>query len=133
MRIPSSFTDSDLRDAHAAAGVVASEKHRPYLGTSRLLPLLAARLRDDAAEALGMPAPPLPRRSPVTPRPLGELTSGELAALLGAVGTLVDRFTRCMDDPELPRLLASLRAELAAEQDDRDRIAAEMALKARAS
>jgi hypothetical protein len=133
MRIPSSFTDSDLRDAHAAADVVASEKFRPYLGTGRLLPLLVARLRDDAVEALGMPAPPLARRSPVTPKPLGELTSGELDALAEAAGTLLDRFARCMDDPELPRLLASLRAELAAEKDDRERIAAEMTLKARAS
>jgi hypothetical protein len=132
MRMPATFTDSDLRDAHAAAGVVASEVFRPYL-PGRLLPVLVGRFRDDAAEALGMELPPLPRRPPVRAARLGELASGELAALRGAVDALVERFTPCMDDPELARLLVTLREELVAERADRERIAGELAVKARAS
>ena len=132
MRIPAKFTDSDLRDAHEAADVVASETFRPYL-PGRLLPVLVARFRDDAAEALGLELPPLPRRPPVRAARLDELTSGEFAALRGAVDALVERFTACMDDPELPRLLVSLREDLVAERADRKRIAEETAVKARAS
>jgi hypothetical protein len=66
MRMPARFSDSGLRDARDAAGVVASGRFRACL-PGRLLPVLVARLRDDAAEALG------------------ELASSELAELPGAV------------------------------------------------
>jgi hypothetical protein len=132
MRIPASFTDSDLRDAHQAAGVLASEKFRPYL-PGRLLALLVAKFRDDAAEALGMKLPPLPKRPPTLPSTLGELTSSEFTALSGAVGTLVERFTACMDDPELPRLLRKLRDALLIEEAERKQLAAELVDKAKAS
>jgi hypothetical protein len=132
MRMPAKFTDSDLRDAHDAADVVASQMFRPYL-PGRLLPVLVARFRDDTAEALHMELPPLPRRPPVRAAKLDELTSGEFAALWGAVDALVERFIACMDDPELPRLLAGFREELAAERAERRRIAEELAAKARAS
>ncbi len=132
MRIPAKFTDSDLRDAHAAADVVASEMFRPYL-PGRLLPVLVARFRDDTAEALHMELPPLPRRPPVRFAKLDELTSSEFVTLWGAVDALIERFTVCMDDPELPRLLVSFREELMAERTERERIAEEFAPKVRAS
>jgi hypothetical protein len=132
MRIPAEFTDSDLRDAHDAADVVASEMFRPYL-PGRLLPVLVARFRDATAEALGMELPPLARRPPVRAAKLEELTSSEFAAFWAAVGALAGRFAPCMDDPELPRLLAGLREELAAERAERERIAEELAVKGRAS
>jgi hypothetical protein len=133
MCMPGKFTDSDLREAHAAAGVVASERFRPYL-PGRLLPVLVARYRDDLAEALGVELPPLLlRRPPVRAARLDELTSGEFGAFWGAVDVLVGRFTACMDDPELPRLLVGLREDLVAERAERTRIADELAVKARAS
>jgi hypothetical protein len=55
------FTDSDLRAAHDAAEVLASERFRPYL-PGPLLPMLVMRFRDDVAEVLGPELPPLPRR-----------------------------------------------------------------------
>ena len=132
MRKHAKFTDSDLRDAHAAADVAASETFRPYL-PGRLLPVLVARFRDDTAEALGMELPSLPKRPPVRAAKLSELTSTEFGVLWGAVDALVKRFTALMDDPELPRLLASLREELVSEKADRARIADEFAVKARVS
>ncbi|MCW2930959.1 MAG: hypothetical protein JWM19_1921 [Actinomycetia bacterium] len=132
MRIPAKFTDSDLREAHEAADVVASEKFRPYL-PGRLLPVLVARFRDDAAEALGMQLPPLPQRPPTRAAKLSELTSSEFGTFWEAVDALVERFAPCMDDPELPRLLVSLREELVAERAERERIADELAVKAKAS
>jgi hypothetical protein len=133
MRIPASFKESDIRDAHDAADVVASDQFRPYL-TGRLLPMLVARFRDDAAEALRLePRPALPRRGEVRAASLDELTSTELVTLWGAVDALVERFTRCMDDPELPGLLASLREQLAAERAERKEIAESFAPGARAS
>ena len=132
MRAPAEMTSDSLRDAHAAADVLASEKFRPYL-PGRLLPVLVARFRDDAAEALGMELPPLPQRPPVRAAKLSELTSTEFATFWGAVDALVERFTPGMDDPELPRLLAALREELAAERAERARIADEFREKARTS
>jgi hypothetical protein len=126
------MTPDDLREAHAAADVVASEQFRPYL-PGRLLPVLVARFRDDMAEELGMQLPPLPQRPPVRPARLDELTSSELEALSGAVDALVTRFTACMDDPELIRQLMSFREALAYEATERARIADEFAARARAS
>jgi hypothetical protein len=132
MRIPATFTDSDLMDAYAAADVVASEAFRPYL-PGRLLPLLVARFRDDVAEALGMELPPLRSRPSARVAKPDELASSELAALWGAVEALARRFAPCMDDPELPRLLTSLLEDLMAEKAERARISGDHALKVRAS
>jgi hypothetical protein len=132
MRTLTEVRPDDLREAHEAAGVVASERYRPYL-PGRLLPVLVARFRDDVAEALGMELPPLPQRAPVRAAKLGELTSAEFDTLSGAVDALVTRFTVCMDDPALPQMLASFREELAAEKAERTSIANEIAVKARAS
>jgi hypothetical protein len=131
MRIPAGLTDYDLRQAHEAASVVASDKFRPYL-PGRLLPVLAARFRDDAAKALEM-ALPLPRHPPARAAKLGELTSSEFGILWDAVDALAGRFAPCTDDPQLPRLLAGFREELVAERAERARIAEELAARARAS
>jgi hypothetical protein len=126
VRIPASFTDSDLRDAHGAADVLASEEFRPYL-PGRLLPVLVARFRDEVAGALGMVLPPLPRRPPVRAARLGDLTSREFGVLSGAVEVLVTRFTACMGDPALPGLLRDLRDALLVEKAERARISDEFA------
>jgi hypothetical protein len=118
MHRPGKITDSDLREAHQAAGTLAPEEYRPYL-PGRLLPMLLAKLRDDTAEALGMDLPPLPQRPPVRPAMLPELTSRELGILSGAVDVLVTRFTDCMDDPKLPRLLRDFRDALLIDGADR--------------
>jgi hypothetical protein len=132
MRIPAELTDSDLRHAHEAAGVVASDKYRPCL-PGRLLPMLVPRFRDDAAQALQVDLPSLPERPPAGAAKAGELTSSEFAILWDAVDALAGRFAPCMDGPELPRLLAGFRRELLAERAERARIAAEFAVRARAS
>lgn len=127
MRIPATFTASDLIDAHDAAEVLTSERFRPYL-PGFLLPALVARFRDDTAAALGLELPLLPRRRPVRFARLDDLTSAELGTLLDAVDALVERFTAYMDDPELPRLLVSLRVRLAAERAGRMQIPAAPAI-----
>jgi hypothetical protein len=132
MKIPKDTTSDTLREAHDAASTLASDRFRPYL-PGRFLPLLAARFRDDVAEALGMVLPPLPQRTPVRVAKLSELTSSELHELSGAVLTLVTRFTAFMDDPELPRLLRDFRDALVIEKADRARIAEELTARARAS
>jgi signal transduction histidine kinase len=125
----------DLRDAYAAADVLVSEAFRKYLFTSgRLLPVLVARFRDDMAEALGMELPEIPRRNGhVRPAKLDDLTSAEFGTLWGAIDALVERFTSVMDDPELPRLLRALRAELVRERTEREQIEDELTQAAKAS
>jgi hypothetical protein len=130
MLIPAEFSASDLREAHDAADVLASEKFRPYL-PGRLLLVLVARFRDDTAEALGLKLPPLPKRPPARAARPDELTTSEFGVLCDAVDVLVERFTPCMDDPELPRLLASLREELVSERAERHASPASSRLKPR--
>jgi hypothetical protein len=132
MRIPAEMTPGQLKEAHDAADTLASEKFRPYL-PGRLLPLLVARFRDDVTEALGLPLPTLPQRAPVRDGKLDDLTSGELDDLSGAVLTLVTRFVRCMDDPELPKQLRDFRDALVIEKADRAKIAEELTAKVKAS
>jgi hypothetical protein len=126
MHEPDTITESDLREAHRAAGTLASEQYRPYL-PGRLLPVLLAKFRDDVAERLGMDLPPLPQRPPVRPAKLSELTSREFGILADAVNALVTRFTGCMDDPELPRLLRDFRDALLIDGADRAGIVREFA------
>ena len=73
MHEPHTITESDLREAHQAAGTLVSEEFRPYL-PGRLLPVLLAKFRDDVAERLGMDLPLLPQRPPLRaalPRTVG--------------------------------------------------------------
>jgi hypothetical protein len=132
MKIPKGTTGDALREAHDAAGTLVSDRYRSYL-PGRLLPLLVERFRDEMAEALSMRLPPLPQRPPVRPVKLADLTSSELHELSGAVLTLVTRFSACMDDPELPRLLRDFRDALVIEKADRAKIAEELTEKAKAS
>ena len=132
MRALTEMKHEELQDAHEAAGVVASDKYRPYL-PGRLLPVLVARFRDNVAEAMGIQLSPLPQRHPVRPQKLDGLTSSEFTKLWDAVDALAERFAPCMDNSELPRQLASFREELARERAERENIAEEFAVKAKAS
>lgn len=132
MRIPADFTDSDLKAAHAAAVVVASEKYRPCV-PGRLLPMMVARFRDEAAERLKIGLPALPHRPPAGGTRLGELTSREFGELSCAVDTLLERFTEWMDDPELAPLLRDFHRELVAERAGRAAAVEDFTLKAKAS
>jgi hypothetical protein len=132
MKIPADTTNDALRVAHAAASTLVSDQYRSYL-PGRLLPLLLEKFRDDAAEALGMSLPPLPRRPQVRRVKPAELTSSELHELYGAVVALVTQFVPCMDDPDLPQLLRDFRDVLLIESADRARIAGELTERARAS
>ncbi len=129
MRAPAEIPPAQLTEAYAAAGLLASEKFRPYL-PGRLLSVLVTRFRDDVARALGVALPPLPQRHPVRAVKLDELTSSELDTLSGAVLTLVTRYTTLMDDPVMPGLLRDLRDCLTIEKADRARIADEIQEKA---
>jgi hypothetical protein len=96
--------------------------------------VLLAKFRDDVAARLGMALPPpLPQRPPVRPAKLSELTSREFGILADAVNALVTRFTGCMDDPALPRLLRDFRDALLIDGADRAGIARESAAKSTAS
>ena len=133
MRAPTEVRPEELRQAHAAADTLISERFRSYL-PGRMLPMLLGKFRDDVAESLSMQLPPLPRRSgPVKAVKLDDLTSSELGTLSGAVLVLVTRFTTLMDDPLLPELLREFRDALVIEQADRARIADELKGNARTS
>jgi hypothetical protein len=133
------MTTDERREAHDAADTLVSQRLRSYL-PGRMLPMLLGKLRDDLAEALGMPVPEVPevpevpqRSGPVKVVKLDDLTSSELDTLSGAVLILVTRFTGLMDDPLLPKLLRDLRDALVIEKADRARIADEIREKATAS
>ena len=132
MHEPDTITESDLREAHQAAGTLASEEFRPYL-PGRLLPVLLAKFRDDVAGRLGMDLPPLPQRPPARAAKLSELTSREFGILADAVNALVTRFTGCMDGPELPRLLREFRDAVLIDGAERTGIAREFAGKSATS
>jgi hypothetical protein len=133
MRAPTEVRPEELREAHDAASALVSDRFRSYL-PGPMLPMLLGRFRDDVAEALGMELPPAPRRAgPVRAAKLDDLTSSELDAVVGAVVTLVARFTSLMDDPVLPGLLRAFRDVLAIEEAERAAIAEELTAKARAS
>lgn len=80
---------------------------RAYLSTDGMLVMLAAKFRDDIRELLGVP--PLPRVSRAPKRKaLDSMEAAELDRLFEAVLILNDRFTRYLDDPELPKCLADV-------------------------
>ena len=130
MRTFSELTKDQLTEAYDSADKLISEKYRSYL-PGRLLPLLLGRYRDDLAAALGIPLPELPHRAgPVRAVKLGDLTTGELNNVSGAVLALVTRYVDTMDDPALPDLLRDFRDALVIEKAERAGIAAEMRAKA---
>jgi hypothetical protein len=80
---------------------------RAYLSTDGTLIMLAAKFRDDIRELLGLPS--LPRVSRATEgTKLDSMEDAELECLFEAVLILNGRFTRHMDDPELPKCLADV-------------------------
>jgi hypothetical protein len=132
MRATTEVGPDELREARDAADTLISARFRRYL-PGRMLPMLIAKFRDDCTEAMRLPLPPLPQRPPVRPAKLDDLTSSELAPLWGAVDAILERFTVCMDDPALPKLLAELRTSLVTERAGRARIAGETTASAKAS
>lgn len=126
MRTFSELTKDQLTEAHDSAGKLISERYRSYL-PGRLLSLLLSRYRDDLAEALGTPLPPLPHRAgPVRAVKLSELTTTELDDMSGTAQILATRYADTMDDPALPDMLTKLRDSLATEKAERAGIAAGM-------
>jgi hypothetical protein len=132
MRAATEVGPNEFREARDTADTLISARFRSYL-PGRMLPMLIAKFRDDCTEAMGLPLPPLPQRPPVRSAKLDDLTTSEMTTLWGAVDALLERFTVCMGDPALPRLLAELRTSLLTERADRARIAGEVTASAKAS
>ena len=87
---------------------------RAYLPPSGMLIMLAGKLRDDIRDMLQVrPLEPAERGPEV--KLLGDLEDTDLDRLDKAVGVLLGRFTRFMDDPEMQPLLTALQARLAVE------------------
>jgi hypothetical protein len=124
MRSLSELPADELKVAHDAAETLIDS--REYLPTG-LLVMMLGRFRDDIREALGMETGDQARRGREV-KSLDELTTVELGSLTGAVMILLqDRFTACMDDPELPKDLAALQVALNVQKTDRDEIRASYA------
>jgi hypothetical protein len=124
MRSMTDLPTDALQVARDAADVLV--KFRGYLPPDGWLVLLAGKFRDDVRDVLELePLPPVYRGR--ERRSLDELTSVELDTLAGAVGILLqDRFTSCMDDPELAIRLSDLRAMLDIQKAERAQIQAEI-------
>lgn len=102
-------------------------ERKAYMPRGGLLVMLLGRYRDDVREALDMDTEDIPRRGKVH-RPLDEMTSAELDAAWGAATTLLqDRFTRHMDDPDLPKLLRAFQGDLSGQKTKRKQIRASIA------
>ena len=86
---------------------------RAYLPPSGMLIMLAGKLRDDIRDMLRV-RPLAGQRGPEV-KLLGDLEDTDLDRLDKAVGVLLGRFTRFMDDPEMQPLLTALQARLAVE------------------
>lgn len=114
---------TDVRAARDAAQTLASFK--AYMPPGGLLLMLASKFADDAGDVLGIEAGPVPRRGRER-RPLDELTSAELDTVAGAVSTLLQDFTKVMDDPALPRLLREFRDGLDAQKAERAQLQEEI-------
>jgi hypothetical protein len=110
----------DLRDAGDAVETLI--EFRDHLPPGGMLLMLAGRFRDDLRELLGMPALGRVTRGPVR-KTLGDLTDGGLDRLDRALGTLLGRYTRYVDDPELISLLGELHGAVSAKLAERGRVA----------
>jgi hypothetical protein len=99
-------------------------EHKAYLPVGGLLVMFPGRYRDDIREALGLEAEDIPRCGKEH-RPLDEMTSAEPDAAWGAVMVLLqERFTKVMDDPDLPKLLRAFQGDLAGQGTEREQIRA---------
>jgi hypothetical protein len=95
-------------------------KYRAYTLAGGLLVLLLCRFCDDVREAHGKEMLlPVDRGSQILP--LGDLDLSELGVLTEALDTLLLKFAKFMDDPELPEELGRFRSALRVEQAERDK------------
>jgi len=98
---------------------------KAYLPPGGLLLMLTSKFRDDIRDALQMEREGLPHRGRGK-KPLGELTTIELATAWGAAGILLqDRFTSVMGDSALPRLLREFHGSLDGQKSGREQIRAD--------
>jgi hypothetical protein len=120
--------DLHLDDLEVALNAAdALMKHKEFLPRAGLLLMLISRFRDDIRDAIGAEVERLPGRGQVF-RSLDELTTTELAAVSGAVGSLLeDRFKSTMDDPALPMQLDEYRDKLNAQKTEREQLRAQVA------
>jgi hypothetical protein len=118
--------DTDaLKVALQAADTLVSLKQ--FMPRGGLLAMLVSRFRDDTREALELDPESYPGRGKVF-RSLDELTSAELDSAWGAVMILLqDRFTKRMDDPELPKLLRDFQGKLSEQKKERAELQASIA------
>jgi hypothetical protein len=120
MRTISELTPEQLTEAKKSADILLSETYRSYL-PGRLLAVVLSRYRDDAAEALGLPVPELPRRAgQVRKVTLDELTTHELHEITHVV-LMILTYADTMDDPALPELLRKFRDDLKVQKQERDK------------
>jgi hypothetical protein len=107
------LSTADLRDAGDAVETLID--FRDYLPPGGMLLMLAGKFRDDVRELLRMP--PVGRVSRSRERKhFKSMEDADLDRLGKAVAILNSRFSPCMDDPELARLIGSVLGELAFEK-----------------
>jgi len=95
------ITDLPLDDRRIAGDAIETViDSRDYLPKDSTLLMVATRFGDDIREALELPALERTGRGPQL-RPLHEMGLADLDRLDKAVETLLGRFTRYMDDPDL--------------------------------
>ena len=133
MRSLSNLSPDELKAARDAAATLM--RFKVFLPRGTLLLMLISRLGDDARAALGTEPEQIPARQGVPERgrwhgfrPLDEMTTTELAAVSGAVSTLLEpRLTANMDDPALPELLSKFNDALTEQKTERDQLRAQVA------
>jgi hypothetical protein len=114
------LSTAELRDAGDAVETLI--EFRDYLPLGGMLLMLAGRFRDAVRKELGVPSVPRVTRGPELKR-LQQLKDDDLDALAYAVGDLVTRLRRVIEDAELGRLLDEVNAELLLLMVDRDKAA----------
>jgi hypothetical protein len=126
MRALAELPREELQVAHDATEIMV--KFKAYLPSGSPLYLLVLHFRNGIRAALDMEHGELPQRGNAR-WALDSLTSVEFDTVQGAVMILLqDRFTACMPDPTLPRLLGEYREALNEQRAEREHLRASMAL-----
>jgi hypothetical protein len=100
-------------------------RFKAYLPSGSPLYLLVLKFRNNVRAALQMERGELPERGNAR-WPLDALTSLEFDRVRGAVTILLqERFTACMADPTLPRLLCEYMEALNEQRAEREHLRAE--------
>jgi hypothetical protein len=86
-------------------------RFRAYTPIGGMLVMLLGKFRDDLREQC-FKEPLLPAQRGSQLLRLRELDASELSALGDSVGTLLSKFERYMDDPELPKLLKEFQSAI---------------------